>query len=162
MSGDRVILQGCPAVPLPTHKESTGSYRCEEPVPSSQSIDSELGGVGKGLLPGPTGEGGGRGQGQLLRDSAMDSDFGTVKFSPCACCITPLPLLFLAGGRRKIRRELAQPPGPGVTCWPKPGEASGGSRPSPSKRDPKIAPWPHAVAATFLPGLGLETETFWG
>lgn len=64
--------------------------------------------------------GGGRGQGQLLRDSAMDSDFGTVKFSPCACCITRPPL-FLAGGGREIRRERIQPPGLGVTCWPKPG-----------------------------------------
>lgn len=30
------------------------------------------------------------------------------------------------------------------------------------RETPKIAPWPQAGAATFLPGLGLETETFWG
>lgn len=62
-------------------------------MPRSANLSSELGGVGKGLMPRPVG-GGGRGQGQLLRDSAMDSDFGTVKFSSCACCITRPPLFW--------------------------------------------------------------------
>lgn len=88
------------------------------PRPESQSVGSELGGVGKGLPAGTAGRGA----------EARGSSSVTQQWSPTLgqLNLAPMPAvlrspLFLAGGRRKIRRKLAQPPGPGVTCWPKPG-----------------------------------------
>lgn len=85
------------------------------------SLSSELGGVGKGAD--AWAGGGAEARGSVFVTQQWIPTLGQLNLVPVPAVLHAPP--FLAGGGREIRRELIQPPGPGVTCWPKPG---GGKR----------------------------------
>ena len=117
------------------------------PLPSSGAGRGE-----KGVRPG---KGGQEARAALRVTQPRIQTLGRFKFSPQALCFTPT-FFFLAGGGEGVVRESGMEASAARTRGDPLAKAGG------SQRSPQNSSLDPGCTATFLPRLGLETETFQG